>query len=97
VLRHLTPFLPFLLLSGCGHPATLEECNEIVERVARLELQENLGKTHPGAVEREVKSTQSDLKDSTMKDCVGKRITSSAMECVRVAKSSKEIVEECFN
>lgn len=96
MLRHLSPFVP-LLLAGCGHPATLQECNEIVERVARLELQENLGKTHPGAVDREVKSTQTDLQESTMKDCVGKRITGSAMECVRSAKTSKEIVEECFD
>lgn len=85
------------MVVGCGHPATLEECNEIVERVARLELEENLGKTHPGAVDREVKSTKTDMQESTMKECVGKRITGSAMQCVRSAKTSKEIVEECFN
>ena len=67
-----------------------------MERVARLELEENLGARHPDAVEREIASTKRDLKDSTLKDCVGKRITGSALECVRSAKSSKQIVDECF-
>jgi hypothetical protein len=65
--------------------------------VARLELEENLGARHPDAVEREVESTKRDLKQSTMKDCVGKRITRSALECVRAAKTSKQIVSECFD
>jgi hypothetical protein len=32
-----------------------------------------------------------------MKDCVGRRITNKAMRCVREAKNSKHIVEDCFD
>lgn len=83
-------------LVGCGHPATVEECEEIVERIARLEL-EKKNPGNPAAVEQEIEATKQSLRDSTMKDCVGKRLTSGAMQCVRKAKSSKEIVDDCFD
>lgn len=85
-----------LLLTSCGHPATVVECEEIVERIARLEL-EKKNPGNPAAVEQEIESTKQSLRDSTMKDCVGKRLTSGAMKCVRQAKSSKEIVDDCFD
>jgi hypothetical protein len=85
-----------LLATGCGHPATVEECEEIVERIARLELeQKNAGNAQ--AIADEIEATKKSLRDSTMKDCVGKRITQSAMQCVRSAQSSKQIVEHCFD
>jgi hypothetical protein len=83
-------------LSGCGHPASVDECEEIVERVARLEL-EKKADGNEQAVKDEIEETKKSLRESTMKDCVGKRITSSAMKCVRQAKTSKEIIERCFN
>ncbi|MCA9597657.1 MAG: hypothetical protein KC776_30300 [Myxococcales bacterium] len=85
-----------LLLGGCGHPATEDECNEIVERVARLELE----KQRPGDekfVTEEIEATKESLRQSTLKQCVGKRITDKAMRCVRDAKTSKEIIEDCFD
>jgi hypothetical protein len=83
------------LLAGCGHPATVSECDEIVERIARLELEQRT--SNPEAVRDEVESTKESLRQTTMKDCVGKRITNHAMQCVRQAKTSKEIVEHCFD
>ena len=83
-----------LTLLGCGRPATEAECDEIVERTARLRIQE----TRPGreeTVEREVAELKDKLRDKTLKDCVGKRITARAMKCVREAKSSAA-VQECF-
>jgi hypothetical protein len=85
-----------LLAAGCGHKASVAECEEIVERIARLEL-EKKNQNNPSAVDEEIESTKKSLRDTTMKDCVGKRITASAMKCVRGAKSSKEIVEDCFD
>jgi hypothetical protein len=92
----LLPLAVALASVGCGHPATVEECDEIVERIARLEL-EKRNPTDTAVVEEEVEATQQSLRESTMKDCVGKRITSRAMECVRNAKTSKEIIDDCFD
>jgi hypothetical protein len=83
-------------LVGCGHPATETECNEIIERVARLELE----KQRPGDekfVQEEIDTAKESLRQSSLKQCVGKRITDKAMRCVRQAKTSKEIVDDCFD
>jgi len=82
------------LLTGCGHPASVEECEEIVARIARLELEER--KVAASAVDREIQAAQTAMRERTKRDCVGKRITNSAMQCVREAHSSKEIIEDCF-
>ncbi len=79
---------------GCGRPATETDCDEIVERTARLKIQE----TRPGreeTVEHEVEQLKVKLRDKTMQGCVGKRITARAMACVREASSSVAI-QECF-
>lgn len=86
-----------LLLGGCGHPATVQECEEIVERVARLELEETLGKSNERAIAREIQATKQALQESTLKDCVGKRITDDALECIRQAESAQQAVEDCFD
>ena len=79
---------------GCGHPATDKECQEIVERIATLELASgNLDSKSVGA---QVDETKKALAPNTLKDCVGKRITERAMQCVRSAKSSQQIVDDCF-
>ncbi len=83
------------LAFGCGYPATVEECEEIVERIARLELEKR--KVDPSEVAAEIESTKKAVRESTMKECVGKRITKQAMECVRRAKTSQEIVDACFD
>ncbi len=84
-----------MLLAGCGHPASEKECDEIVERIARLELEKQYPRD-PQLVSDEISKAKTSLRQTTMKDCVGKRITHKAMECVRKAKTSKEIVDHCF-
>jgi len=97
-----TARLPFILpaltfvLAGCGHPATEKECREIVERIAALELEKAGGATDAKSVSEQVEATQKALQSNTLKDCVGKRITSRAMQCVHSAKSSQQIVDDCF-
>ena len=85
-----------LALCGCGRPASVEDCEYIVERIARLEL-EKRSQDAPDVVAVEVDRTKQVLRESTMRDCVGKRITDGAMACVRNAKTSQEIVEDCFD
>lgn len=78
---------------GCGRPATREECDEIVGRIADLELRAR-GLTGNNA--DEVKATKDALEKTTLRDCVGRRISDKAMGCVRAAKTTQQIVNECF-
>lgn len=79
--------------AGCGRPATRAECDEIVARIAELELRAR-GLT--GDNTDEVKATKDALEKTTLRDCVGRRISDKAMGCVRSAKSTQQIVNECF-
>ena len=93
--RLLLPFLA-LLVSSCGHPATVKECEAILETMARLELQETLGAKSKDLVAREISDAKRALKENTLNDCVGKRITDSALACVQNAASAQD-AEDCFN
>lgn len=89
---HCLAFL--LVFSGCGHPASVKECEEIVEAVVRLELKAADAGT---PVAEEVKATKESMRGDIMKRCVGRRITDGAMQCVRNAVTAQEIEEKCFD
>jgi hypothetical protein len=84
-------------IAGCGHPATVQECEVIVERITQLELGKRTALSDAKTLEREVAEAKKSLRTATMKECVGRRITDRAMRCVRDADSSKTIIEECFD
>ena len=86
---------PLTCALGCGHPATDKECQEIVERIATLELEKEAG-GDAESVGAGVDETKKAMATNTLKDCVGKRITERAMQCVRTAKTSQQIVDDCF-
>jgi hypothetical protein len=93
----LLPSLPLLtLVVGCGHPASDKECQEIVERIATLELEKAGAPLDAKSVGAQIDETKKALAANTLKDCVGKRITERAMQCVRSAKTSAQIVDDCF-
>ena len=81
-------------VAGCGHPATERECEEIVERIALLEL----GGLDAGqnVVAEEVKNAKESFRKEMRRKCVGRRITNAAMDCVRKASASRQIEDECF-
>ncbi len=81
---------------GCGHPASEKECQEIVERITTLELEKSRGASDAKAVGAQVDETKKALASNTLKDCVGKRITDRAMQCVRSARTSQQIIDDCF-
>lgn len=83
-------------LSACGRPATLQECEEIANRVAVLEFEASTKTTAPPKPEQ-VQVIQARVHDAMMKSCVGKRITQRAMRCVRSAKSADAVQKECFD
>jgi len=81
-------------LAGCGHPATERECEEIVERVAKLELQS--AQANEETVKEEVRIAKESFKKDMSRRCVGRRVTEAAMDCVRKATTAKQIEDECF-
>jgi hypothetical protein len=94
--RSLPPLLALALAlgaTGCGRPATLEECNEIVKRITELELKSKGG---AGQSAEMVKETIAALSKTTMKECVGRRIDDGAMACVRAANNAQQLAKECF-
>jgi hypothetical protein len=83
-------------LLGCGHPATEKECQEIADRVTQLELESSPVGRDPDTAKEQLERTRNWVKESQLKACVGRRITDSAMQCVRVAKKAQEITDACF-
>ncbi|HEY8947150.1 MAG TPA: hypothetical protein VIM73_23060, partial [Polyangiaceae bacterium] len=82
-----------LLAAACGRPATEKECDEIVVRITELELK---ARGVGGADKAEVAQTRDALRKTTLRDCVGRRISDEAMTCVRGAKTAEQLVNECF-
>jgi len=93
-MRRLALCFCVALTFGCGHPASEKECEEIVERVARLELEQ--AHVSGDAAASEVKLAKESFKKDMSRRCVGRRVTQEAMSCVRHAKSADQIEKECF-
>lgn len=96
MLRFAPCLSVLLFLSGCGRPATLQECEEIETRVATLEY-EAASKTKAPPQPDQIQTIRARVHDAMMKGCVGKRITEHALQCVRSAKSADTIQKDCFD
>ena len=94
--KSLLPILLALLAAGCGRPATIADCEEIVARIAELELR-GAKTADPSSIAKEVADTKLAFQAKAKQECVGKRITQRALDCVRQAKTAEEIVKECLN
>lgn len=82
-------------MAGCGHPATREECDEVFNRSAELELRsQNI--TDPQRIAAMTADFREKRGEQILQHCVGKRITQSAMECVRRSNTPTEI-ERCLD
>lgn len=90
------PALFLLAMLGCGHPASDKECQEIADRVTELELQSSPVGRDPDTAKEQLERTRAWVKETQLKACVGRRITDSAMQCVRSAKKAQEITDACF-
>lgn len=83
-----------VVLCGCSRPATREECEFIVRRVAELRLAPNLDS---GAEARKsAENFARELETEIKKECVGRPITDGALECVRQATQPRQVIE-CFH
>jgi hypothetical protein len=74
-----------LALAGCGHPATKEECEELFAKSAEIELRgQNV--TDPKTIADRTAAARATPRGSEFAtQCAGKRITQSALGCVRKA------------
>jgi hypothetical protein len=85
-----------VLAVGCGKPATMEDCQRIVVRMAELELQAN-HVSDPAQVEQQVAATKKSFRERAMKECVGRHLPASAMDCIDKATSTDQILSECLD
>jgi hypothetical protein len=82
------------LLAGCGHPASRDECEAIFRRSAEIELRaQNV--VDPKIVEERTAAVRDARGKELIDRCVGRRITDSAMGCVRQA-TTPEQVDKCL-
>jgi predicted nucleotide-binding protein len=89
-------FVPLVLLLGCGKPASVEDCEKIVERITELKLQE-AKVVNPSEIQETIAKTKQAFRDQAVKQCVGRRITKDARQCLEAANTAEQIVKECFD
>jgi hypothetical protein len=77
-------------LSGCGHPASREECDELFAKNAEIELAAQRV-TDPKVVADRTAAARAAEGDAFAGRCLGKRITQRALSCVRKATSAEQL------
>jgi hypothetical protein len=83
-----------LLISGCGHPASHAECEEILDKVIDLELKERKVSDEEIAKRRE--ATREARGAELLGKCENRRITDGAMRCIRGASTVDQITNQCL-
>jgi hypothetical protein len=79
---------------GCGRKATVEDCEQIVRRIAELELQ---GMVPQEELNAQVKQAEQTFRERALADCVGRRITERSLACVAAAKTPEAVIDDCFD
>ncbi len=86
--------LLLLCAAGCGRKATVEDCEQIVRRIAELELQGVVPKEELGS---EIQEAQKTFREKALADCVGRRITEKSLTCLAAAKTTEAVIDDCFD
>jgi hypothetical protein len=80
-----------MAVAGCGRHATKADCEIIIDRMVVVKLKaKNI--TDPASIEK----MQGDLRrdaDTDLQGCVGRRITDSAMACIKTADTQDAIIK----
>jgi hypothetical protein len=79
---------------GCGRRATVEDCEQIVRRIAELELEHVVPKEELGY---EVQQAEQSFRERALADCVGRRVTEKSLACVAAAKTAEAVIDDCFD
>lgn len=80
------------LVAGCGRKATEADCQIIVDQTVAVKLKEK-NVTDPAAVTKMQVELRDEVKGEVMDGCVGKRISDSALACIKGAQTQEEIVK----
>jgi hypothetical protein len=80
-----------LVLAGCGHPATHEDCDEIFAKNAEIELRETQHVTDAKVIAERIAAARTVEGEAFTGRCMGKRITERALACVRKAASAEQL------
>jgi hypothetical protein len=83
-----------VVATGCGHPATREECEAIFQKSAELELIAH-DIEDPELVESRLEQVRLARGDALIDDCVGRKITDRALDCVKRASTGDEL-DKCL-
>lgn len=81
-------------VAACGRKATVEDCEQIVRRIAELELRGVVPQDELGS---EVQEAQRSFRERALADCVGRRITEKSLACVASAKTASAVIDDCFD
>lgn len=82
-----------VILGGCGHPATEEECKAIFDKSVEVEMRE-LAKADDSLIAKKKEALRAGPEyEGELKACVGKRVTETSMNCVRKAATAAELVD----
>jgi hypothetical protein len=78
-------------LAGCGHPASTAECDELFAKSAEIELRAQRV-TDPKVIEERTAAARAAEPGVAFAGrCVGRRITSRALECARQATTAEQL------
>ncbi len=78
------------LVLGCGRKATEADCQLIVDRNVEVTMRSMSNQPDQAAITKKQEELRAEMKDG-LKDCVGRRVTDSMMDCVKSAKTQDEI------
>jgi hypothetical protein len=82
-----------LFLAGCGHPATREDCERIIDKTAELKLKEDNVKDED--IPKQIQGYKEARGDEAVQKCVGRTITKEALTCVQMAQTS-DALDKCL-
>lgn len=85
----VTVALPFA--TGCGHPATEDECKALFDKSVEVEMRE-LAKADDVVIAKKKEELRKGF-EADLKACIGKRVTDSSMNCVRKATTAAELTD----
>lgn len=83
------------LLAGCGHPASEQECEAIIDRIIELELEKQNVKD-PAQIEQRKVEARKARGAELMSRCKGRRVTDASIACIKSAKSYEQIDNVCL-
>jgi len=79
------------MLTGCGHPASTAECDELFAKSAEIELRAQRI-TDPKVIEEKTAAARAaEPGVAFAAHCVGRRITPRALECARKATTAEQL------